>query len=334
MTSLKIKNLKNLLNDSIGTIAVAFILVFLLSIFWVGSLTFQQSNVQIILSYLSIPLIVGVFSSFGLLAGVVDLSIGSMVGISGVIFSNLSVQGVNPWLSALITLLICVGFGSINAIAIVGFKANPIAVTLGMLVALRGLSRLIILFFVDPSNKGASFEGATLYLNMSLNDFTESMHGFFPQLFIVAFLLVVLAQIFTTYSRPGRHLKATGGDEIAAKRAGLPTGKIKVYALLTSALGAGIGGILSVGRQGSSSQTMGTNLEFQIYAALIIGGYSILRGGIGNPVGAFMGLLIIAMFSNLMDNKGIDVKATDVFVGLLLLTVVFIDRLRGADKFE
>jgi ribose/xylose/arabinose/galactoside ABC-type transport system permease subunit len=334
VASLKIKNIKNVLNGSVGTIAVGFILVLVVSSFWVGSLTYQQSNVQIILSYLSIPLIIGVFSSFGLLAGVVDLSIGSMVGLSGVIFSNLSVQGVNPWLSGLISLLICVGFGSINAIAIVGFKANPIAVTLGMLVALRGLSRLIIVFFFDPANAQASFAGATPYLNESLNNFTEGMRGFFPQLFIVAFLLVVLAQIFITYSRPGRHLRATGGDEIAAKRAGLPIGKIRVYALLTSALGAGIGGILSVGRQGSSSQMMGTNLEFQIYAALMIGGYSILRGGVGNPVGAFMGLLIIAMFSNLMDNKGIDVKATDLFVGLLLLAVIFIDRLRGADKFE
>ena len=75
-------------------------------------------------------------------------------------------------------------------------------------------------------------------------------------------------------------------------------------------------------------------MEFTIYAALMIGGYSILRGGVGNPMGAFLGLLIIAVFANLVDNKGLDIRAADIFVGFLLLVIVFLDIRRGGDAFE
>ena len=75
-------------------------------------------------------------------------------------------------------------------------------------------------------------------------------------------------------------------------------------------------------------------MEFTIYAALMIGGYSILRGGVGNPMGGFLGILIIAVFANLVDNKGLDIRAADIFVGFLLLVIVYLDIRRGGDAFE
>jgi ribose transport system permease protein len=135
-------------------------------------------------------------------------------------------------------------------------------------------------------------------------------------------------------TRGGRHIRAVGGDITAARRAGLPTERIKFFSLLASSFGASIGGILYVGKLGSAPVTLGTNMEFTIYAALMIGGYSILRGGVGNPMGGFLGLLIIAVFANLVDNKGLDIRAADIFVGFLLLVIVFLDIRRGGDAFE
>jgi ribose transport system permease protein len=75
-------------------------------------------------------------------------------------------------------------------------------------------------------------------------------------------------------------------------------------------------------------------MEFTVYAALMIGGYSILRGGVGNPIGGFLGLFVIAYFSNYIDNMGFDTRFADVFLGTLLLVIVYLDIRRGGEEFE
>jgi ribose/xylose/arabinose/galactoside ABC-type transport system permease subunit len=109
---------------------------------------------------------------------------------------------------------------------------------------------------------------------------------------------------------------------------------VRVGALLASALGAGIGGIIYEAQLGSAAGATGFGLEFQVYAALMIGGYSILRGGVGNPIGGALGLLAVAGVSNILDNTGISPYYVNIIVGLLLLAAVLLDRLRGGDAFE
>jgi len=313
-----------------GTIVIGLALIIGTSAIWVGKMTFSSFNVYLILGYLAIPLIIGIFASFTLLSGVVDLSIGAMVALSATVFAYLCTGNLNKWLAAVITIIVCLGFGAINGVAIVVFGANPIAATLGMLVGLRGLARIIS--HMRPGT-GSSQDAISIMIT-GLNDFTEAQISFMPVLFIFALVLVLVTQGIISLTRGGRHIRAVGGDIIAARRAGLPTERIKFFSLLASAFGASIGGMLYVGKLGSAPVTLGTNMEFTIYAALMIGGYSILRGGVGNPMGGFLGLLIIAVFANLVDNKGLDTRAADIFVGLLLLIIVFLDIRRGGDAFE
>jgi ribose/xylose/arabinose/galactoside ABC-type transport system permease subunit len=129
-------------------------------------------------------------------------------------------------------------------------------------------------------------------------------------------------------------VQAVGGDDRAASRAGISVTRVRFGALLLSALGAGIGGVLYVGQLGSASNLTGTGLEFQVYAAMMIGGYSILRGGVGNPLGAALGLLVVAGTSNILDVQAISPYFTNIIVGLLLLAAVLLDRLRGGDAYE
>jgi ribose/xylose/arabinose/galactoside ABC-type transport system permease subunit len=110
--------------------------------------------------------------------------------------------------------------------------------------------------------------------------------------------------------------------------------RLRFVALLLSAFGAGCGGILYAGQLGSSSNVLGTGLEFQVYAALMIGGYSILRGGVGNSAGGAMGLLVVAGVANILDVKAISPYYVNIIVGLLLLAAVLVDRLRGGDAYE
>ena len=232
------------------------------------------SNLTIIFKYVSIPMIVAAFASFALLAGVVDLSIGSMLGLSSCICAALLAMGWPLAGAAAVALAACLVCGAINATAVVIFGADTIAATLGMLVGLRGVNFII----TAPRGSIPAFD-------INLFTFTNITFGPLPILFLIALALIALAGIIVAKTRIGRHVQAVGGDERAAGRAGIPVDAIRFAALLLSALGAGIGGILYVGQLGSTSNYTGTGLEAQIYAAMMIGGYSIIRGGVGNPLG-------------------------------------------------
>ena len=314
---------KELAESAVGTIAIALAIVILVGAVWVGGTFFSSSNVALIGSFVAVPIVVGTCSAFALLGGVVDLSIGSMVGFSATMFALMSSHHWNPLLAAVVCVALGAVCGVINATAIVTFGADPIAATLGMLTVLRGLCTVI---------NGNT--GAIIYLNAGFYAFTQRKIGPFPILFVIAIVLVVLATVVVTKTRLGRHVRAVGGDERAARRAGISVTRVRYGALIVSAVGASIGGVLYMGQLGGSSNLLGTGLEFQVYAALMIGGYSILRGGVGNPAGGVMGLLVVAGVSNLLDVKAINPYYTNLIVGVLLLAAVLLDRLRGGDSYE
>jgi ribose transport system permease protein len=268
-------------------------------------------------------MLVAAFAGFALLAGVVDLSIGSMLGLSSNVCAWLMVAGWPLWAAIPVALVACLICGAINATAVVIFGADTIAATLGMLVALRGIT-----FIISGS------VGMIPAFDPNFFAFINLTAGPLPVIFLISLGLIALAAIIVMRTRIGRHVQAVGGDDRAASRAGISVTGVRFVALLLSALGAGIGGVLYVGQLGSASNYTGTGLEFQVYAAMMIGGYSILRGGVGNPLGAALGLLVVAGTSNIIDVKAISPYLTNAIIGLLLLAAVLLDRLRGGDAFE
>ena len=151
---------------------------------------------------------------------------------------------------------------------------------------------------------------------------------------VIAIVLTLVAALIVTRTRLGRHVQAVGGDDKAAARAGISVARVRTGALLLSAFGAGLGGVIYAGQLGSAARATGFGLEFQVYAALMIGGYSILRGGVGNPIGGALGLLAVAGVANILDLKAISPYFVNIIVGLLLLAAVLLDRFRGGDIFE
>lgn len=315
--------MRDLLTGPVASIAFTVIAVVAIGLIWVGPRFLAFGNISIMGAFLIVPLVVGACAGFALLSGVVDLSIGSMVGFSSALFGLLLTLAWDPWAAGAVTLAACLGFGTINAIAIVGFGAEAIAATLGMLVALRGISWVLL----GP-------QGAIFSFHAGLSDLVNRTLFGLPLFFLVAILLTGIAAIVVTKTRFGRHVQAVGGDDKAAARAGISVRKIRVAALLLSSLGAGIGGIVFTAQLGSASRATGFGLEFQVYAALMIGGYSILRGGVGNPIGGALGLLAVAGVSNILDLKAISPYYVNIIVGLLLLAAVLLDRMRGGDAYE
>jgi ribose/xylose/arabinose/galactoside ABC-type transport system permease subunit len=317
------QSLRDVLTGPVTSIAVALLVVVVVGFTWVGPKFLSVSNVTIIGTFVAVPMLVAAFAGFALLAGVVDLSIGSMLGLSSTLCATLMSMGWPLWAVVPATLIVCLFFGSINAVAVVIFGADTIAATLGMLVALRGITYII-----------TGGVGSVAAFDADFYAFTNTMVGPLPLLLLIALAVIGLAAIIVDRTRLGRHVQAVGGDEVAASRAGISVIRVRFAALLLSALGAGIGGIIYVGQLGSASNYTGTGLEFQVYAAMMIGGYSILRGGVGNPIGAALGLLVVAGTANILDVQAISPYFTNIIVGLLLLAAVLLDRLRGGDAYE
>ena len=305
-----------------GSVVLALLIVLLIGYATAGERFFTSNNLASLSGFVAIPIIVGIAASFTLLSGVVDLSIGSMVGVSAAVFGWLVFNGYSPWVAALACLAMCAVFGAVNATAVVLLGANTLATTLGMLTLLAGLTRVVI----GPSPSPAFVPG--------LNDFTTMRMGPVTLLFLLAVTLAAFAALLVSRMRVGRHIRAAGGDEVGAQRAGIPVARIRFLAFVVSALGAGLAGILFVGQLGAPTRTLGTGLEFQVYAALLIGGYSILRGGVGNPIGGLFGILVVASITNIMTVQFIDLNFVNLAVGILLILAVFIDRFRGGDAFE
>ena len=315
--------IRDALTGSVASIAFTFIAVIAVGLIWIGPKFLSPGNVSIMGTFLIVPLIVGAFSGFALLAGVVDLSIGSVVGISAAIFAYLITHGWPLWWAAAATLAICLVIGGINALAIVRFGADPIAATLGMLTALRGIDWVL----VGNQRMIPAFD---------MNYFSlinQQVFGL-PLFFLIAIGLTLLAALIVTKTRLGRHIRAVGGDDRAAARAGISVRGVRTAALMLSAFGAGLGGLVFVGQLGSAAGATGLGLEFQVYAALMIGGYSILRGGVGNPIGGALGLLAVAGVANILDLGRISPYYVNIIVGLLLLAAVLLDRIRGGDAYE
>jgi ribose/xylose/arabinose/galactoside ABC-type transport system permease subunit len=307
---------------SVATIAVAMAALVIVGGVWAGDEFLSAANMTTVSSAAAVPLLVGTVASIGLLAGVVDLSIGSVTALGGMVFAVLSGGGMAALPAAVIAVASGAAAGTINAVAIVGFGAESLVATLGALTAVRGL----VLAIAGGKSHVAFVPG--------LYDFTARAWGDVNALFVLVLVLVVAVTVFVMRTRPGRHLRAVGGDERAAQRMGISVPRIRAAALVLSGAVAALGGVLYVGQLGSAPVTLGTGLEFDVYAAVMIGGYSILRGGVGNPVGACVGILVIAGLGNLLDVQSVNSYWQDVIVGAALVAAVYADRLRGGDVFE
>jgi ribose/xylose/arabinose/galactoside ABC-type transport system permease subunit len=317
---------RDVLTGPVGSIGITLIILMIAGLALIGPRFLSASNITIAGQFVAIPMLIGAFASFALLAGVVDLSIGSMAGVSAAIFGALILNGFGLVPAIAITLAACLVFGGINAIAIVGFNADPIAATLGMLTGLRGATYVIVESFGQSGSLFAFHEGLFAFTNM--------MVWSLPLIFLLVLLVTAIAALVVSKTRLGRHVRAVGGDALAASRAGISVTRVRTGALLLSAFGAGLGGILYVGQLGAVSRLLGFGLEFQVYAALMIGGYSILRGGVGSPIGGALGFLVIAGAANILDLSGISPYYVNIIVGSLLLAAVLLDRLRGGDAYE
>ncbi|MCX8130619.1 MAG: ABC transporter permease [Clostridia bacterium] len=290
---------------------VAFIVIFVIASFQYDQfLTFI--NISNILRQVSMVGLVAVGMTFVILTGGIDLSVGAIVALAGVLAANLSNH--NMFLAILVPVIVAGMMGMINGLVITKMRIVPFIATLAMMMGARGIAYI-------------STGEVSVRVGKLSSGFTQLARGFLFGIPIpaVIFLVVVIAAAFISrYTSFGRHVYAVGGNEEASKMMGLSTNKIKILVYTISGLMAGLAGVILTSRLGAGQPVAGEGWEMTAIASTVIGG-TLLTGGVGRFSGTLLGVLIIGMITNVFNMQGnINTWWQNVLMGALLLVVVVI----------
>lgn len=295
-------------------IYIGFVVVFAFFAILLGDQGFlSPENLLNILSQTATIAVIAVGMTFVISAAEIDLSVGSVAGLSSVTAAmTISTLGLIPGILA--GLLVGVVVGSING-ALVSLLGIPsFLVTLGMLGVAVGTAQYITNSAPEP------------ILNDTFNNlFGSGSIGPIPVLVLWAVVAVVIGAIVLGRTRYGRQVLATGGNRTAAEYTGIRTRRIKFTVLLVSAVIASIAGMLYAGRLQSGRFQWGDGDELSAIAAVILGGTS-LFGGAGTVVGTAFGALLIGLINNGLVLAGLDSSQQQIIRGAIIILAVALAR--------
>lgn len=271
-------------------------------------------NLVLVVRQISINGILAVGVTYVLLAGGVDLSLGSVVALSGVVAASFAAGAADrvllPVLLGVLSGLAC---GAVNGVVVTRGGVAPFIVTLGMMTAARGLA-LVASGGRPVSNLGRAFCGLG--------------SGSFLGVPIPILLLAGVAAgsvVVLRHTRPGRHLYAVGGNALAARAAGIDVALIKTSAYTICGGLAGLAGVLQAARSTAGQPNAGVGYELDAIAAVVIGGTS-LAGGVGGVGGTLLGALLMGVLNNGLDLLNVSSYYQQILKGVIIVGAVWLDR--------
>ena len=271
------------------------------------------SNISSILGNNAFVWLLALAMTFVITTGGIDLSVGSLYALGGVLAARGAQTGT--WLAVLLPIVVCALWGTVQGLLVARAGMAPFIVTLAGLLGARGLLQAL------------TDEGSTTYLIPQHSVFRDLGAGVWPPVLIVA-ALFGLGALLLTRTRFGATLTALGGNENAAVLMGLPVARAKVLVYLLSGTLAGTAGALAGSRLGSGVTTIGVGYELTAIAAVVIGG-TLLTGGAGSIGGTVCGVLLLAVIHNLIDHYFSQYGSafTDTVNGGFLAVVVLLQTL-------
>lgn len=254
-----------------------------------------------------------------ILTGGIDLSVGSLMGLVGVV-CGLILQAEYHWAVAILAGLFAGGVaGAVNGFLIAYVGLPAFVVTLGMLSAARSLAIVLsenkMIYEFGPWGDTFNAIGG------------DSILGIANPVWALLILALVFGFIFN-FTSWGSYLYAIGGNENAARLTGVPVRRVKLQAYVVSGLTAALAAILIVGWQGSAINALGQGYELRVIASTVIGGAD-LMGGQGSAYGAVIGAALIEVIRNSLLMAGVDANWQGAFVGLFIVLAVLLQRIRG-----
>lgn len=297
--------------QGLGPVVGLILIVAILSV--INEEFFTVKNAFNVLRQISINALIAFGMTFVILTGGIDLSVGSIFGLSGAITAGMMVNGMDTGLAVLMGLLTGTIIGAANGILITKGKIAPFIGTLATMTIVRGL--LLVYTQGRPItglNENFALLGKGYFLEI-------------PMPVILMFLAFVILYIVLKHTVFGRRVYALGSNEEATWLSGISTSRIKIYVYAISGLLAALSGIVLTSRLNSAQSTAGTAYELDAIAAVVLGGTS-LSGGKGWIVGTLVGAMIIGVLDNGLNLLDVSSFYQQVIKGGVILLAVLIDR--------
>ena len=294
---------------------IFFVLIALMAIFSIASPVFlSATNILNIIRQVSMIGIAAVGSTFVILTGGIDLSVGSQVTFVNIVCAYLMVKlGFPPVISVFISIAIASCLGLIIGLMITKIKMPPFIVTLGFMSILSGAALII--------SKGLPIFG----FPKSFSILGQGYLWLIPIPIIIMIVFIGIGSFVLNKTYFGRYLYAIGGNEEASELSGINVSKIKTIVYALNGMFAGIAGVIMLSRTNSGQPTTGGGgFLFDVMTAVILGGVSIM-GGSGAISGVIAGVLIMGVLSNGLVLMNTNVYLQDVVKGLVLLLAVAFD---------
>lgn len=259
--------------------------------------------------------IASVGMTFLLIAGEIDISVGSVLGFLIVVMGVLvGRNGVDPWLGMIAVILIGLVIGMVNGLIRTQLGIPSFIVTLAMLSAYRSLA------IVVSEQRPSTTLGEGLFYELTGGDIGRTV----PWLIIWMVVVMIIGTVVLSQTKFGYHIYATGGNLEAARNSGINTNRVKLLCfMITSAL-CGLAASLLWGYLHVAESNAGTGFEFQVIGAAILGGVA-LTGGRGTIYGSLVGAVLIAMITRGLVLLGLSQHFGDVATGLLIMATGVID---------
>ena len=277
----------------------------------------STKNIFNILRQTSVNGIIAAGMTFVILTGGIDLSVGSILAISGAICASILVNGQNIVIAVLAALLVGAVVGFLNGFIITKGKLQPFIATLATMTILRGLT------LVYTDGKPITLGSGEIALNFGQIGGGKILGIPTPALIMILVFLVCAYVLKNT--KMGRYTYALGSNEEATKLSGLNTDKIKIAVYTLSGILASIAGIIITSRLFSAQPTAGDGYELDAIAAVVLGGTS-LTGGKGKITGTIIGALIIGVLSNALNILDVSSYYQMMVKGAVILIAVLLDR--------
>jgi len=269
------------------------------------------ANIKNVLTQVSVNAVIAIGMSFVILTGGIDLSVGSILAVSGAVAASIIKSTGNVFLAIIVALAIGSIIGLINGALISKGRIQAFIVTLATMTIFRGVT-YVYTNGTPISSLGQSFSGIGNKMILGLP---------IPVIFMV--IVFGIAFYILSQTRYGRYVYALGGNEDSARLSGINTDKIKTLVYVLSGAAAALSGIIVTSRIGSASPNAGVGFELDAIAAVVVGGTS-LSGGEGSVVGTIIGALIIGVLNNGLNLINVSPFYQAIVKGLVILLAVMV----------
>lgn len=291
-------------------LVILILLCFVVSL--LSDIFFTPSNLLNVIRQVAYSVTLASGFTLILSSGNMDLSIGCMVGLVGVVLGKLLVAGVPVPLAILIAIICGAIFGSINAVVINSFNLPPFIVTLATMSSFKGATYLATKM-VPISNLPPSFVAIGQGYSFGIPN----------QVYIMVFMVLLMAFILNK-TKFGRYALAMGGNAEATRLAGINTKLVRLGVYATMGVYVAVAATMLTARSASAQVSAGLNTEMDAIAAVVMGGTP-MSGGSANVVGTLFGCLIVGVINNGLNLLGVDANWQLVAKGLMILFAIVLD---------